>query len=117
MRFCRSLFSILVLAVLANAGTISGNIQTATGGSVVNGTLGFSLSQPAVLSGTATIVTSQANCYTSTSGNIVGVPDPIVSPVLSVSTASGTLAAGTYYVKLTYVGAGGQSFPGPEASI
>jgi hypothetical protein len=43
-------------------GVISGNIQTATGAGVTNGTLGFTLSQSAVLAGTATIVTQTSNC-------------------------------------------------------
>ena len=46
------------------AGTISGQIQTATRGVVGNGTLTFSLSQPGVLSGSATLVTSTVSCYT-----------------------------------------------------
>src|ERR1700674_1555711 len=46
------------------AGTISGQIQTATRGVVGNGTLPFSLSQPGVLSGSATLVTSTVSCYT-----------------------------------------------------
>lgn len=101
----------------AEAGTITGNIQTATGGAVANGTLGFVLSQGAVLSGTGTLVTSQVNCYTSNLGNVVGLPDPLANPVLSTNTASGTLASGTYYVKLTYFNASGETIAGPEGSV
>jgi len=72
--------------------------------------------QPAVLVGTATLSTTPASCYTSTAGNIVGVPDPLVLPGVITNTASGTLAAGTYFTKLTYTGAGGESVASPETT-
>lgn len=107
---------VMLLSVLGVAGTVTGQIQTATGGNVNNGTLTFRLSQPAVISGTASIVTTPAACYTSSSGNIVGVPDPLVLSGVTTNTASGTLAAGTYYTKITYIGAGGESIASPETT-
>lgn len=96
---------------------IIGQIQTATGGTIANGSLTFTLSQPAVVSGSATLTSQQTSCYTSSvQGNIVGLPDPLGLPVLSVNTASGTLPAATYYVKYYYIGAGGVSAVSPEAS-
>ena len=56
------------------AGTISGQIQTATGGVIANGTLTFTLSQPAVLAGTALLTQTSASCYTSNVGNIESFP-------------------------------------------
>src|SRR5437764_66583 len=54
------------------AGTVNGQIQIASSGrGVVNGILTFTLSQPAVISGTATVVTSPVNCYTDATGNVV----------------------------------------------
>lgn len=97
--------------------SIIGQIQTATGGTINNGALTFTLSQPAVVSGSASIVTQQSSCYTSTNGNIVGIPDPLALPILSTNTASGTLPAGTYYVKIHYVGGNGVSVVSAEASI
>lgn len=122
---------LLVLALLAGCASaqvipgsaggatsvITGQIQTATSGSIDNGTLTFSLSQPAIVSNTATIATQQVACYTSTSGNIVGVPDPIVLPLTSTNTVTGALPAGTYYVKIYYVGANGLSVISPEATV
>jgi hypothetical protein len=90
-----SLFSCFFPAQI-HAGTITGQIQTATGGTINNGTLTFTLSQPAVLAGTSLITPISGVCYTSNAGNIVGVPDPLALPVLSTSTGTGTLAAGTY---------------------
>jgi hypothetical protein len=98
-------------------GTITGQIQTATGGSIPNGTLSFSLSQPAILANTATLSTNQVACYTSTAGNIAGVPDPIVLPMVSVNLASGTMPAGIYYVKIYYFNPSGNSIASPEVSV
>src|SRR5437588_5949218 len=111
------LFVVSVLARPAFSGTVTGQVQTATGGVLTNSTLTFTLSQPAVLSGTATIAPSPASCYISTAGNIVGNPDPLALPALSTNTASGTLAAATYFVKITYNGAGGETVASPEASV
>src|SRR5690349_19457282 len=108
---------LLLLPLLAHAGTINGNIQTASSGAVVNGTLTFTLNQFAVVSGTAQVVATGVQCYTSTAGAITGEPDPQTAPVLSVNLASGTLAAGTYFVKYTYFDGTGESLPSPEASI
>jgi hypothetical protein len=107
---------VLSMVVSAVAGTISGQIQTPTGGVLKNGTLGFKLSQPAVLSGTAIISTTQSFCYTSNLGAIVGLPDPLALPVVSTNTLSGTLVAGTYYTVITYYGAGGETVASPETS-
>lgn len=99
------------------AGTITGNIQTPTGGPVANGTLTFVLSQPSVLSGVGSIVTTPVSCYTSGTGAVVGLPDIPFPPILSANTSSGTLPAGTYYVRLTLSNAGGVTFPGPEGTV
>lgn len=99
------------------AGTITGNIVTPTGGAVPNGTLGFILSQPAVLSGTGTVVTTQVSCYTSTTGNVVGLPDPLTAATLGANTASGTLPAGTYYVRYSLWNASGESLASPETTV
>jgi len=56
---------LLLLAAELNAGTITGQIQPATGGVIANGTLTFTLSQPAVLAGTALLTQASASCYTS----------------------------------------------------
>jgi hypothetical protein len=103
---------LLLLVAQLQAGNITGVVQTATGGAIAYGTFTFTLSQPAVLSGTATVVTSPANCYTDVGGNIVAVPDPLAQPV--TSSGSGTLAGGTYYTKLAYWNASGVSNPSPE---
>ena len=101
----------------APGGTITGQIQTATGGAIKGGTLTFSLSQPAIVSNTASLATTQVSCYTSTAGNIVGVPDPLALPLVSANLASGTLPAGTYYVQFFYTSANGISVASPELAF
>lgn len=63
------------------------------------------------------VVTSSVSCYTDASGNVVGVPDALVVPVLSANYASGSLSAGTYYVKIAYYNSTGIGIASPEASI
>jgi hypothetical protein len=91
--------AILAAAARLWAGTLTGSIQTASGGTVNRGTLTFNLSQPGVVSGTASIVTSQFSCYTSALGNVVAVPDPGNPVALSSNYSTGRLPAATYYVK------------------
>src|SRR5437763_15062628 len=102
--------------VRAYAGTVNGQIQIASSGrGVANGTLTFTLSQPAVVSGTATVVTSPVNCYTDASGNVVGLPNPQSAPVLSSNSGSGTLPAGNYYVRYTWANSFGETVASMEA--
>ena len=103
-------------AASAPASSIVGQLNTPTGGAVVGGTLSFTLSQATVVSGTASIVPTTSACYTSALGTVVGIPDPLALPIVSTNTSTGTLAGGTYYTKLTYTGAGGQSLPSPETT-
>lgn len=90
-------------------GTITGQIASATGGPIKSGTLTYNLSQPSIIVGNYSVATNQTSCYTTSgrlatqpAGFVVGLPDPIVVPVVSTNTSSGTLAAGTYWVALTY---------------
>src|SRR5437764_6439283 len=102
--------------VRAYAGTINGQIQIASSGrGVANSTLTFTLSQPAVVSGTATVVTTPVNCYTDASGNVVGLPNPQSAPVLSTNSGSGTLPAGSYYVRYTWANSSGETVASAEA--
>jgi hypothetical protein len=98
----------------APTSSIIGQLQTATGGTINNGTLTFVLSQPAVVSGSSSVVASAVSCYTSSAGNVVGIPDPLASPAVSANLASGSLLAGTYYVKLASWVGSTLSLPSPE---
>jgi hypothetical protein len=96
------------------ASTVTGQIQNAQGGAVANGVLTFQLTQGATISGTASLVSTSVSCYTDANGNIVGEPNPLVAPVLTPINGIGTLPAGTYFVKITYFDASGESAPSPE---
>lgn len=112
------LFFVPLLCGAARAGTVTGTISLPSSGQgVANGTLTFSLTQAAVLSGTATLVTTPASCYTDAGGNVVGVPNPLVAPAPSQNLGSGTLPAGTYFYRVTYFNASGESAPSPENSF
>lgn len=112
------LFVISLKPVSLLAGTITGPIQLASSGKgFPNGTLAFTLTQAAVVSGTATIVTSPVNCYTDGLGNVVGLPNPLALPVLSSVTGGGTLPPGNYFVRTTWANSSGETAPGPERSI
>lgn len=110
----RLLALLLLLPALAFGGTVTGVINTATSGPVKNGALTFVLTQSAVQTGTATIVSTPVSCYTDASGNVVGEPNPVVVPSVSTNTSSGTLAAGTYYSKITLYDASGETAVSPE---
>src|SRR5947209_3310523 len=100
------------------AGTVTGPIQVATSGKgFPNGTLTFSLTQAAVVSGTATIVTSPVNCYTDALGNVVGLPNPLALPVLSAVNGGGILPPGNYFVRTTWANSSGETAPGPERNL
>jgi hypothetical protein len=112
------LISLLIIFLhRAYAGTVTGQIQVASSGKgVANGTLTFTLSQAAVVSGTATIVTTPVNCYTDALGNVVGLPNPQSAPVLSTNTAAGTLPAGNYFVRTTWANSSGETVGSTESS-
>ena len=114
------LFAVLLISMASiriYAGTLTGQIQFASSGrGVPNGTLTFNLSQAAIVSGTATVVTSGVNCYTDALGNIVGLPNPLTAPALS-SNGSGSLPAGTYFVRTTWANSSGETVASPERNI
>lgn len=66
-----------------------------------NGTFTFDLNQAAIIAGSFSIAPSTLTCYTSTSGAVVGLPNPLVTSISTAVTGAGTLS-GTYYVKIAY---------------
>jgi len=111
-----SIFALLGSA-LAYAGTITGQMQTATSGrGIANGVFTFTLSQPAVVSGSASIVTSPVNCYTDAFGNVVGLPNPLTAPAASSAAGAG-LPAATYRVRYTWANSSGETVASPALVI
>jgi hypothetical protein len=69
------LLCLLLVSANVSAGTITGTIQYANSSQTLNnGTLTFSLSQAAFISGTGAVITSPVYCYTSSAGQVVGLP-------------------------------------------
>lgn len=108
---------ILLLGTRSYGGTIAGQIATPTGGPIVGATLNLTLSRAAIVSGSASLAPSTVSCYTSNAGNVVGVPDPLVLPGATVNSATGTLPAGTYFVRITYVTPSRERLPSAETTI
>ncbi|HVB39673.1 MAG TPA: hypothetical protein VNE83_02150 [Terriglobales bacterium] len=88
----------------ARAGTLTGKFVTPLSGPVANGMLLLTLSQAAVVPGSFAIVPQTVSCSTSTDGSVVGVPNPLTAPTAGAFTGVGTLAGGTYFVKIVYTG-------------
>jgi hypothetical protein len=109
------LCALLLSSSVALAGTVSGTISLPSSGQgLANGTLTFSLTQAAVLSGTATLPTNPVSCYTDAGGNVVGLPNPLAAPAPSQNLGAGTLAAASYFYRITYFNASGESAASPE---
>lgn len=109
--------AVLLFCGLAWGGVLTGKFSTPQG-PVANGTLVLTLSQAAILPGTTAVVPASFTCYTSTQGNVVGVPDPLQAPAVSAEQGDGTLPAGTYYVEVTNLPAtSGESAPSPETVV
>jgi len=118
---------LLVLAALFVAtpgvcqGTLTGTISQSSGSGIPNATITLTLSQPAYKVGSFASATSPIYCYTgsassSQAGNILGLPDPLVTAATTTNYGSGTLASGTYYVKYTYYGTSVETLPSPEST-
>ena len=81
--------------------TLSGTLQSSNGMPAQNYSLSFTLSQFGYISGTGVVINAATSCATSTDGSVVGVPNPLGSPVVSTG-FTGTLPPANYYVKIIY---------------
>lgn len=124
MRYFSRIFIVAFLLLSADsilvAGTITGQLQFPSAGQGIrNNTVTFTLTQPAVVAGTATVVTAPWNCWTDTSGNLVGLPGDaaIAAPALTSNLVTGSLASGTYFVKYTWKNGTGESQASAERNL
>lgn len=111
---------VFMTALPGFGGTITGTLQTPGGLPVANGTLAFTLRQAGLAIGSGGVVPVTSDCYTSTDGSIVGLPNPTASVESAIGYGSGSLPAGIYYVEVTfYAGSPSaqESLPSPEARI
>jgi len=109
----------LILSSVASfAGTVSGTLMGPSGLPVKNGVLGFTLQQAGLAIGSGGIAALSANCYTSSDGTVVGLPNPLAPPTIAVNYGSGTLPGGTYYVETAYYTTmSTATLPSPEATM
>ena len=96
------LVAVALICLNATAGTISGTLQTPNGMPIKNGTITFNLTQAGLIIGTGAVVPLTSSCYTSTDGTVVGLPNPLASPIAAVNSGSGTLPGGNYYVEVGF---------------
>ncbi len=68
-------------------------MQGPSGLPIKNGTLNFGLQQAGLMVGTGSVVPTTASCYTSADGSVVGLPNPLTLPNVSITYGSGTMAA------------------------
>jgi hypothetical protein len=113
------IWTMVLAAIVADAQYVqlSGTLQASNGMPAQNYILSFQLSQFGYISGTGVVVNSGTYCATSTDGSVVGVPNPLQSPVVTVA-FTGTLPPANYYVKLAFYDASGNlTLPSPERVI
>jgi len=119
MNAIKTLFAVLSLSALSFAGTLTGQVTLPnTSLPLRSGTFTFTLSQSAYVPGSFLVVPGSVNCYTdSQQGNVVGLPDPLIAPVVTPDTISGSLPAGTYYVVYVYRdAANNKTYVSPETA-
>ncbi len=85
------------------SGTITGILTSPTTSvPISNASLTFALSQAGVdVTNTYALATTPITCATSVTGSVVGIKDPLIAPLASAVTSTGSLS-GTYYVKIAY---------------
>lgn len=107
----------LQLTVWAQTGVVSGRIVKASGSGVAGATISFNLSQVGYVAGSYVTTPLTYSCYTTSDGSIVGEPDPAVAPTVSLNYSSGTMAAGTYYVRYSFQDSSGESLASPSLAV
>lgn len=105
-------------SALATDGIITGTFVTpSTSVPLRNATVTFTLNQSSITPATFLVVPTPVSCYTTANGGIKGVPDPTATPVASANLASGSVPAGTYYIRITYYGSMVETLPSPTRSV
>jgi hypothetical protein len=114
----KALLTLFMATATAYGGTVTGTLLGPSGLPIKNGTLNFGLQQAGLIVGSGSVVPTTASCYTSADGSVVGMPNPLTLPTTSTTYGSGTMAAGIYYVMITfYDGAGNRTLPSPELEV
>ncbi|MGC2400608.1 MAG: hypothetical protein WA510_12520 [Acidobacteriaceae bacterium] len=118
MRCLRGLLILLFASSTAYSGTVTGTLMGPSGLPIKNGTLSFNLQQAGLLLGTGAVVPITTSCFTSSGGQIVGLPDPAAAAITAISYGSGVMPAGIYYIEYSFYTSGNQeTLVGPELKV
>ena len=113
-----ALLTLILGTATAYGGTVTGTLQGPSGLPVKNATLNFGLQQAGLIVGTGSVVPTTASCYTSADGSVVGTPNPLTLPNVSITYGSGTAAPGIYYIAYSfYSNAGYETLASPELEV
>ena len=118
MKILYLLLALLAATATTYGGTVTGTLQGPSGLPIKNGTLTFGLQQAGLIVGTGSVVPVTASCYTSIDGSVVGTPNPLTVPNISITYGSGTAQPGIYYVVYSYYStAGYETLVSPEIAV
>jgi hypothetical protein len=118
MSTVRALLILMLGGASAYGGTITGTLLGPSGLPIKNGTLNFGLQQAGLMVGTGSVVPTTAQCFTSNDGSVVGIPNPLTLPNISITYGSGTMAGGIYYVVFTWYTSGNlETLASPELLV
>jgi hypothetical protein len=114
----RALLILILSTTTAYGGTITGTLLGPSGLPIKNGTLNFVLQQAGLMVGTGSVVPTTAQCFTSADGSVVGMPNPLTLPNISITYGTGTMAAGIYYIVFTFYTNGNlETLASPELKV
>lgn len=102
---------------LAQYVTLQGTLQSTNGMPAANYIISFTPSQFGFVAGTGVIINTTTSCATSVDGSVVGIPNPLDAPPVTVA-FTGTLTSGNYFVKYAFYDASGNlTLVSPETVI
>jgi hypothetical protein len=114
----RALLILILSTATAYGGTITGTLLGPSGLPIKNGTLNFVLQQAGLMVGTGSVVPTTAQCFTSADGSVVGLPNPLTLPNISITYGTGAMAAGVYYIVFTFYTNGNlETLASPELKV
>jgi hypothetical protein len=118
MSMVRALLILTLSTATAYGGTVTGTLLGPSGLPIKNGALNFALQQAGLIVGTGSVVPTTAQCFTSSDGSVVGIPNPLTLPNTSITYGTGTMAGGIYYVVFTfYTNSNLETLASPESQI
>jgi hypothetical protein len=110
-------FLCLFACLSAHAGQVTGLIQSAGGTPLSNASLTFTPTMFSIVAGSFVQTAASVPCYTDALGNVVGLPNPLVTSTAASANAGSLTAATTYYLQFTYWVGATETAPSPELAF